>query len=137
NKTFRMNCRQAILQHTLWISLLLMAGVAGAQQGGAPSQGELTLAKGESVRRLAERPTLTKADPTPATQATWIWYPGDFEIWLANKMQNRRTERGSFFPPFWKLDGHYVLMDFHKDVELTGPEQIDVFVEGNYILKLD
>src|SRR5688572_6180073 len=72
-----------------------------------------------------------------AQKATWIWYPGDFEVWLGNKMQNRRTERGSFFPPFWKLDGHYVLMDFHKDVELTEPEQINVFVEGNYILKLD
>jgi hypothetical protein len=32
-----------------------------------------------------------------AQQATWIWYPGDFEIWLGNKMQNRRTERGVFF----------------------------------------
>jgi alpha-L-rhamnosidase len=109
-----MNCRQAILLHALWFSLLLMAGVAQAQP----------LYKGEPA-------------PKAATQATWIWYPGDFEIWLANKMQNRRTERGSFFPPFWKLDGHYVLMDFHKDVELTEPEQINVSVEGNYILKLD
>src|SRR4051812_7313292 len=49
-----------------------------------------------------------------AQTATWIWYPGDFEVWLGNKMQNRRTERGSFLPPFWKLDNHYVLMDFHK-----------------------
>ena len=70
-------------------------------------------------------------------QATWIWYPGDFEIWLANNMQNRRTERGSFFPPFWKLDNHYVLMDFHKDVELTEPEQVQIVVEGDYAVKLD
>lgn len=27
---------------------------------------------------------------------TWIWYPGDYEIWLGNKMNNRRTERGAF-----------------------------------------
>jgi hypothetical protein len=109
-----MNCRNAILQRSIWFSLLLIACTAQAQpayKGGPASKA--------------------------AAQATWIWYPGDFEIWLANKMQNRRTERGSFFPPFWKLDGHYVLMDFHKDVELTEPEQIDVFVEGNYILKLD
>ena len=33
---------------------------------------------------------------------TWIWYPGDYEIWLGNQMNNRRTERGAFFPPFWK-----------------------------------
>ena len=53
--------------------------------------------------------------PTLAQQATWIWYPGDYEVWLGNKMQNRRTERGSFLPPFWKLDSHYNLIDFHKD----------------------
>src|SRR5512138_545355 len=35
---------------------------------------------------------------------TWIWYPGDYEIWLANKMENRRTDRGTFFPVFWKVD---------------------------------
>lgn len=27
---------------------------------------------------------------------TWIWYPGDYEIWLGNQMNNRRTERGAF-----------------------------------------
>ena len=37
---------------------------------------------------------------------TWIWYPGDYEIWLGNQMNNRRTERGAFFPPFWKTDSH-------------------------------
>ena len=30
---------------------------------------------------------------------TWIWYPGDYEIWLGNRMNNRRTER-VLFPPF-------------------------------------
>ncbi len=49
-----------------------------------------------------------------ANAQTWIWYPGDFEINLANKMQNRRTDRNTFFPPFWKMDSHYVLIDFHK-----------------------
>lgn len=68
---------------------------------------------------------------------TWIWYPGDFEINLANKMQNRRTDRNTFFPPFWKMDAHYVLVDFHKDVELKEPETITVFAEGMYNLKLD
>ncbi len=68
---------------------------------------------------------------------TWIWYPGDFEINLANKMQNRRTDRNTFFPPFWKMDAHYVLMDFHKVVELKTPEEIIVFAEGTFNLKLD
>jgi hypothetical protein len=36
--------------------------------------------------------------------STWIWYPGDFEIWLGNLFNNRRTERGAMFPPFWKQE---------------------------------
>jgi alpha-L-rhamnosidase len=68
---------------------------------------------------------------------TWIWYPGDFEIVLANKMQNRRTERGTFFPVFWKMDSHYVLMDFHTVVDVPTQETVDIYVEGTYNVKLD
>lgn len=68
---------------------------------------------------------------------TWIWYPGDFEITLANKMQNRRTERGTFFPVFWKMDNHYVLMDFHKTFDVPQQEEVDIYVEGEYNVKVD
>src|SRR5690349_19816469 len=74
---------------------------------------------------------------TQAQQATWIWYPGDYEIWLSNNMQNRRTDRGSFFPVFWKIDSHYPLVDFHKDFTLTEPEEVKIFAEGKYNVKLD
>ncbi|WP_240676103.1 alpha-L-rhamnosidase-related protein [Botryobacter ruber] len=70
-------------------------------------------------------------------QATWIWYPGDYEIWLANQMQNRRTERGTFFPPFWRMDNHYVLVDFHKVFDLKQPEEVEIFTEGQYNVKID
>ncbi len=72
-----------------------------------------------------------------AQQATWIWYPGDYEIWLGNKMQNRRTERGTFFPPFWKMDTHYVLVEFSKKLDLKAEETILLKVEGQYNVKLD
>ena len=72
-----------------------------------------------------------------STQATWIWYPGDFEIDLANKMQNRRTERGAFFPVFWKTDSHYNLVDFHKVFDLSQPEEVTIAVEGTYNIKID
>jgi len=68
---------------------------------------------------------------------TWIWYPGDYEIWLGNEMNNRRTERGAFFPPFWKMDSHYVLVEFSKKIELAVPEEIEIAVEGKYNIKLD
>ncbi|WP_342648393.1 alpha-L-rhamnosidase C-terminal domain-containing protein [Mucilaginibacter sp. CSA2-8R] len=77
------------------------------------------------------------AEINAQTKATWIWYPGDYEIWLSNKMQNRRTERNSFFPPFWKLDSHYVLIDFHKDYNLSAAEEAEIAVEGQYNLKID
>ncbi|MFL5739388.1 MAG: alpha-rhamnosidase [Flavisolibacter sp.] len=72
-----------------------------------------------------------------AQEATWIWYPGDYELWLANKMENRRTDRGSFFPVFWKVDSHYPLMDFHKDFNLSQSENVSIDVEGLYDVKLD
>ena len=72
-----------------------------------------------------------------ANTQTWIWYPGDFDISLANKVQNRRTERGTFFPVFWKMDNHYVLIDFHKVFDVPQPETIQIAVEGQYNVKLD
>ncbi len=68
---------------------------------------------------------------------TWIWYPGDYEIWLGNQMNNRRTERGAFFPPFWKTDSHYVVVEFSKKISLTQPEEIQIAVEGRYNVKLN
>jgi hypothetical protein len=70
-------------------------------------------------------------------QDTWIWYPGDYEIWLSNQMQNRRTDRGTFFPVFWKIDSHYPLVDFHKEFNLIAPEEVSIYAEGSYNVKLD
>lgn len=75
--------------------------------------------------------------PNDFSASTWIWYPGDYEIWLANKMNNRRTERGAFFPPFWKMDSHYVLVEFSKKIDLAEAEEIEIAVEGTFNIKLD
>lgn len=72
-----------------------------------------------------------------AQRAGWIWYPGDFEISLSNKMQNRRTERGTFLPVFWKMDNHYVLVDFHKVFTLSQPEEVNIYAEGEFNVKID
>lgn len=77
------------------------------------------------------------ADQAYAQKASWIWYPGDFDIYMSNVMQNRRTERGSFFPVFWKMDSHYVLVDFHKELNLSAPEEVKLVVEGTYNVKID
>ena len=71
------------------------------------------------------------------TKATWIWYPGDFEIWLGNIFNNRRTERGAMFPPFWKQDSHYVTVEFSKAFSLEREDTISIAAEGQYNLALD
>lgn len=70
-------------------------------------------------------------------KAKWIWYPGDFEIWLGNIFNNRRTERGSIFPPFWKQDSHYPMVEFSTKVNLKQSEQIKIYVEGDYNVAID
>ena len=80
---------------------------------------------------------LVAGDFAIAQKATWIWYPGDYEIWLANKMQNRRTDRGAFLPVLWKMDSHYVLVEFHKDFDVPAAEEVKLNVEGIYNVKVD
>lgn len=73
-----------------------------------------------------------------AAQAqTWIWYPGDYEIWLGNQMNNRRTEKGAFYPPVWKTYDHYSTVEFIKQIELSCPEEISIKTEGRYQVKLN
>ena len=70
-------------------------------------------------------------------KATWIWYPGDFEVWLGNRFNNRRTERGSMFPPFWKQDSHWPTVVFATTVQLEQAEDIRIFCEGQYNVAID
>ena len=68
---------------------------------------------------------------------TWIWYPGDLDIWMGNKINNLRTERGSFYPAFWRADSHEQTVEFVKTVELDEPEDIEIRAEGHYGIKID
>ena len=70
-------------------------------------------------------------------KATWIWYPGDFEIWMGNIFNNRRTERGAMFPPFWKQDSHYVTVEFSKTFHLEKEETINIACEGQFNFAVD
>ena len=72
-----------------------------------------------------------------AQLSTWIWYPGDFEVWLGNIFNNRRTERGAMFPPFWKQDSHYPTVEFTKTVVLDKEERISIYAEGSYNFAID
>lgn len=73
----------------------------------------------------------------PMPHATWIWYPGDFEVWLGNQFNNQRTERGAMFPPFWKQDSHWPTVEFSTNVELAEAETIHIKAEGLFNFMLD
>ena len=77
----------------------------------------------------------SQGEATP--RATWIWYPGDFEIWLGNIFNNRRTERGAMFPPFWKQDSHYPTVEFSRAFTLQRPETITITAEGQFNVQID
>lgn len=70
-------------------------------------------------------------------EATWIWYPGDFEVWLSNKMQVRRTEREAVFPPLWQYYSPYALVTFQTEVDIPKPDEVKIFSEGPFQLLLD
>lgn len=70
-------------------------------------------------------------------KATWMWYPGDLEVWLGNRFNNRRTERGAMFPPFWKQDSHYPTVEFSTKVKLDKKETVTIAAEGEFNLMID
>lgn len=78
-----------------------------------------------------------KAQQKKDRSATWIWYPGDYEIWLSNKMQARRTERGAFFPPLWRYYSPYSLVTFRKKIQLPENDIVSVSAEGQVKIQLD
>jgi hypothetical protein len=70
-------------------------------------------------------------------KAQWIWYPGDFEIWLHTETAGRRQERGQPYPPFWRVDSPYGLVRFYKDYETAVPETARILADGKFQLRID
>ncbi len=67
----------------------------------------------------------------------WIWYPGDFEVWLHTKVGGRRQERGQPYPPFWRVDSPYPLIRFEKKYTIEKAENIRIFADGRLQVRLD
>ncbi|MDD4109657.1 MAG: hypothetical protein PHH93_13155, partial [Prolixibacteraceae bacterium] len=69
--------------------------------------------------------------------ARWIWYPGDFDIWLHTIVSGRRQERGQPYPPFWRVDSPYGLIKFEKVYDIKESETIKIFADGRYHMRID
>jgi hypothetical protein len=57
------------------------------------------------------------ASSPPATAATWIWYPGDFEVCLRREMELRREEKGTVVPPYWRMDAPFPVVTFVREYD--------------------
>jgi hypothetical protein len=68
---------------------------------------------------------------------TWIWYPGDFELMLHNKVSSRRTQKGQTIPQITRMDSYYQNVQFKKEFILKNPETVEIFAEGKYNIILD
>jgi len=71
------------------------------------------------------------------SQATWIWFPGDFEIWLHREVSIRREERGSVYPPFYRLDSPYASVKFRCLYTIPQEEEVTITAQGRYNVMLD
>jgi len=79
--------------------------------------------------------TTTAADTT--INASWICYPGDFELWLHREVSMRRDERLTVIPPFFRLDTHNTSVKFRKWVDYSKEEEVTVYAEGIYNITID
>ncbi len=71
------------------------------------------------------------------TKATWIWYPGDFEMMLFGKCMARRYERDVMIAPFWRMDGYYHMVKFVREFTLSKPDRIRVLAEGEFNISFE
>ena len=62
--------------------------------------------------------------------ATWLWYPGDYEIWLHALVSLRRERNGAIEPPFWRLDTSHPKVLFRTKIKGPIHETVRVAFQG-------
>lgn len=67
----------------------------------------------------------------------WIWYPGDWEVWLHQEISMEREVRKVIFPPFWCIDHHYTSVIFTYEYSLEEPEEVFFKADGRFSVYID
>ena len=70
----------------------------------------------------------------------WLWYPGEFEFLLYNKLMLRRLNRDKLVQPGWRVDRIYSCVSFERSFTIDAPltvhiaacGQISVFLNGMF-----
>ena len=70
-------------------------------------------------------------------QPSWIWYPGDFELFLGQKVHAGRFQRDMTITPLWKVNSPQTNVLFQKQFILTKPQIIRVYGDGLITVEVD
>jgi alpha-L-rhamnosidase len=89
------------------------------------------------MKRLFIIALITHVHFAQSQKATWIWYPGDYELWLHKEVSLRRTERTAYYPTFFRLDPHYGSVNLIKQCDLKEAEEVTVKTTARYNVKVD
>ena len=74
---------------------------------------------------------------TYCQKPNWIYYPGDFSIWLHQEVSIRRQERNEIYPPFWRIDTYNPVVSFKKKYSIAKEEQAILLCDGLCLLFID
>lgn len=88
------------------------------------------------IKKILSTVALMSATLTSMAQ-TWIWYPGDMDLWTGNRVNNLRTENGGMWPAFWRADSHWQNVEFSKTFNIDKDEEIEIATEGKFSVKID
>lgn len=69
-------------------------------------------------------------------QGKWICYSGDYELYLAEKVQARRFQRDFPIAPFWRVDSAYHNVRFTREFTLKKPAVLHFSYEGRISVAL-
>ena len=61
------------------------------------------------------------------SNAFWLWYPGDFELYHALRQNFSRVERGLGWPAFWKSEGFRNRVVFRRNYRLEQETSFTVY----------
>ncbi len=71
------------------------------------------------------------------SQAKWIWYNGDFEIYHSMKLHTRREEYGFALPPFWAMSAPYPNASFGKTYHSDEPDIVRLVTPHKAYITID
>ena len=71
------------------------------------------------------------------SNAQWIWYYGDFEIYHSLLLHARRRDYEAEYPPFWTLATPYPRVNFKKDFTIPKQTSINVISTAMGSVMLD